>query len=141
MSNSDLSDGELYDGNQYRTECPQSEAYNECLVLPEAQLDSKDRNDLENDYDQNLDSSAVKEVMDTPEEAEKEDANDEGSGIQDVKDHNSSVTAEPIKLDHAASTRDCGQSEAFYEEFSDTPDGNNDVSKNVDEDEDIYIHR
>lgn len=79
--------------------------------------------------------------MDTPEEAEKEDANDEGSGIQDVKDHNSSVTAKPIKLDHAASTRDCCQSEAFYEEFSDTPDRNNDVSKNVDEDEDIYIHR
>ncbi|XP_021265572.1 FYVE, RhoGEF and PH domain-containing protein 5 isoform X4 [Numida meleagris] len=132
--------GELYDGNQCSAECPESEADNEYIVLPETQLTGKDCNDLEREHDQSLDSFAENEVLEIPEEAEKEEDltdNYKGTGSQEIKHHNSSDIVEPIKPDCVSSTRDCGQSEAFCEESSSAPDGNNDVSKNVDEDENV----
>ncbi|XP_059679192.1 FYVE, RhoGEF and PH domain-containing protein 5 [Gavia stellata] len=137
-------DGELYEGNQCNADCPESEADNEYIVVPEAQLTSKDCNDLEHEHDENLDSSVENEVSETPEEVEKEEdniANDEDTSNQEVTDseqhHNSSDIAEPMEPGSEESTRDCDQSKALCEESSDAPDGDNDASKNVDEDEDV----
>ncbi|XP_068264757.1 FYVE, RhoGEF and PH domain-containing protein 5 isoform X1 [Nyctibius grandis] len=136
-------DGELYEGNQCNADCPESEADNEYIVVPEAQLTSKDCNDLEHEHDQNLDSSVENEVSETPEEVEKEGnnvANDEDTSDQEVTEdehHNSSGIAESMEPDSEESTRDCDQSEALCEESSNAPDGDNDASKNVDEDEGV----
>ncbi|POI31390.1 hypothetical protein CIB84_004859, partial [Bambusicola thoracicus] len=133
-------DGELCDGNQCSAECPEAEADNEYIVLPETQLTNKGCNDLEHKHDQSLDSFTVNEVLEIPEEAEKEEdniPNHEGADSQEIKHHNFSDIAEPIKPDCVSSTRDHGQSEAFYEESSDATGGNNDESKNVDEDKDV----
>lgn len=135
-------DGELYEGNQCNADCPESEADNEYIVVPEAQLTSKDFNDSEHEYDQNLDSSVENEVLETPEEVEKEEdniANDEDSSNGDVtgdeEHHNSSDTAEPMEPDSEASTRDCDQFKGLCEESPDAPDRDNDARKNVEEDD------
>ncbi|XP_010189753.1 PREDICTED: FYVE, RhoGEF and PH domain-containing protein 5 [Mesitornis unicolor] len=136
-------DGELYEGNQCNADCPESETDNEYIVVPEAQLASKDCNDLEHKHDQNPDSSVENEVSEAPEEVEKEEdnvANDEDTGNQEVTEdehHNSSDTAEAMEPDSEESTRDCDQSEAHCEEPSDAPNGDNDASKNLDEDKDV----
>ncbi|XP_040445734.1 FYVE, RhoGEF and PH domain-containing protein 5 isoform X1 [Falco naumanni] len=136
-------DGELYEGNQCNADCPESEADNEYIVVPETQLTSKDCNDLEHEHDLNLDSSEENEVLETPEEVGKEKdniANDEDTSNRDVTEdehHNSSDIAEPMEPDSEESTRDCDQSEALCEESSDAPDGDKDAFKNVDEDENV----
>ncbi|KAM6325653.1 FYVE, RhoGEF and PH domain-containing protein 5 [Podargus strigoides] len=136
-------DGELYEGNQCNAACPESEADNEYIVVPEAQLISKDCNDLEHEHDQNLVSSVENEVSETPEEVEKEEDNiayDEDASNQEVTEdehHNSSDIAEAMKPDSEESTRDCEQPEALYEESSDAPDVDNAASNNADEDEDV----
>ncbi|XP_063203952.1 FYVE, RhoGEF and PH domain-containing protein 5 isoform X2 [Chroicocephalus ridibundus] len=136
-------DGELYEGNQCNADCTESETDNEYIVVPEAQLTSKDCNDLEHEHDQNLDSSVENEVSETPEEVEEEEdniANDEDTSNREVTEdehHNSSDIVEPMEPDSEESTRDCDQSEALCEESSDAPDRHNDASKNVDEDEDV----
>uniref|UniRef100_A0A8C3LWP4 FYVE, RhoGEF and PH domain containing 5 n=1 Tax=Chrysolophus pictus TaxID=9089 RepID=A0A8C3LWP4_CHRPC len=133
-------DGELYDGNQCSAECPESEADNEYIVLPDTQLTIEDCSDLEHEHGQSLDSFAENEVLEIPEEAEKEEDNipyHVGADHQEIKHRNFSDIAEPIKPDCVSSTRDHGQSEAFCEESSDATGGNNDVSKNVDEDENV----
>ncbi|XP_009953543.1 PREDICTED: FYVE, RhoGEF and PH domain-containing protein 5-like, partial [Leptosomus discolor] len=136
-------DGELYEGNQHNADCPESEADNEYIVVPEAQLTSKDCNDLEHEHDQNLDSSMENEVSETPEEVEKEDdniANDEDTSNREfTKDehHNSSDTAERMEPDSEESYRDCDQPKSLCEEYSDVLDGDKDASKNVDGDEDV----
>ncbi|XP_040424316.1 FYVE, RhoGEF and PH domain-containing protein 5 [Cygnus olor] len=130
-------DGELYEGNQCHAHCPEPEADNEYIVVPEAQLTRKDCNDLQHELDQSLDSSAENEVLETPEEAEKEEdnvANDEDTSNQEVEHHNSLDSAEPIEPDSEASTVDCSRSEALCEETLDAPDENYCSSKNVDED-------
>lgn len=132
-------DGELYEGSQCNADCPESEADNEYIVVPEAQLTSKDCNDLEHEHD----SSVENEVSETPEEVEKEEdniANDEDISNQEVTEdehRNSSEIAEPMEPDSEESTRDSDQSKALCEESSDAPDGDNDASKIVDEDEDV----
>uniref|UniRef100_A0A8C2UFF7 FYVE, RhoGEF and PH domain containing 5 n=1 Tax=Coturnix japonica TaxID=93934 RepID=A0A8C2UFF7_COTJA len=133
-------DGVLYDGNQCSAECPESEADHEYIVLPETQLTNEDCNDLEHKHDQSLDSFAENEVLEIPEEAEKKEEyipNYEGTDSQEIKHHNFSDNAEPIKPDFVSSMRDHGESEAFCEESSDATGGNNDISKDVDEDEDV----
>ncbi|XP_056190408.1 FYVE, RhoGEF and PH domain-containing protein 5 isoform X2 [Falco biarmicus] len=136
-------DGELYEGNQCNADCPESEADNEYIVVPETQLTSKDCNDLEHEHDLNLDSSEENEVLETPEEVGREKdniANDEDTSNRDVTEDehcNSSDIAEPMEPDSEESTRDCDQSEALCEESSDAPDGDKDAFKNVDEDEDV----
>ncbi|KAM6300988.1 FYVE, RhoGEF and PH domain-containing protein 5 [Aegotheles albertisi] len=136
-------DGELCEGHQCNADSPESEANNEYIVVPEAQLASKDCNDFEHEHDQNLDCSVENEVLETPEEVEKEEndiANDEETSNREVTEdehRNSSDIAEPMESDSEQSTRDCDQSEALCEESSDAPDGDNDASKYVDEDEDV----
>ncbi|XP_074008828.1 FYVE, RhoGEF and PH domain-containing protein 5 [Numenius arquata] len=137
-------DGELYEGNQCNADCPEPEADNEYIVVPEAQLTSKDCNDLEHEHDQNLDSSVENEVSETPEEVEEEEdniTNDEDTSNREVTEdehHNSSDIVEPMEPDSEESVRDCDQhSEAFCEESSDAPDRDNDASKNIDEVEDV----
>ncbi|XP_074691983.1 FYVE, RhoGEF and PH domain-containing protein 5 isoform X2 [Strix aluco] len=136
-------EGELYEGDQCNADCLESEADNEYIVVPEAQLTSNDCNDLEDEHDQSLDSSVENEVSETPEEVEKEEdniANDEYTSNQEGTEdahHNSSEIAEPMEPDSEESTRDCDQSKALCEESSDPLDGDNDASKNVDEDEDV----
>ncbi|XP_064311858.1 FYVE, RhoGEF and PH domain-containing protein 5 isoform X1 [Phalacrocorax carbo] len=136
-------DAELYEGNQCNADCLESEADNEYIVVPEAQLTSKDCNDLEHEHDQNLDSSVENEVSEAPEEVEKEEdnvANDEDTSYREVSEddhHNSSDIAEPMEPDSEESAGDCDLSEALCEEPSDAPDGDNDASQNVDEDEDV----
>lgn len=132
-------DGELCEGNRCNAGCLESETDNEYIVVPEAQLPIKDCNDLE--HDQNLDSSVEYEVSETPEKVEKEEdnvASDENTSNREViedEHHNSSDTAEPMEPDPEESTRDCDQSKALCEESLDAPDGDNNVTKNVDEDE------
>ncbi|XP_030356286.1 FYVE, RhoGEF and PH domain-containing protein 5 isoform X2 [Strigops habroptila] len=136
-------DGELYEGSQCNADCPESEADNEYIVVPEAQLTRKDCNDLEHEHDQNLDSSVENEVLGTPEEVEKEEdniANDEDTSDREVTEdehHNSSNIAAPMEPHPEESTRDCDQSETLCEESSNAPDGDSDASKNVDDDEDV----
>ncbi|XP_072203755.1 FYVE, RhoGEF and PH domain-containing protein 5 isoform X3 [Excalfactoria chinensis] len=131
-------DGVLYDGNQCSAECPESEADHENIVLPETQLTNEDCNDLEHKHDQSLDSFAENEVLEIPEEAEKKEENSpnyESTDSQEIE-HFSDIV-EPIKPDCVSSMRDHGESEAFCEESSNATGGNNDISKNVDEDEDV----
>ncbi|XP_027761677.1 FYVE, RhoGEF and PH domain-containing protein 5 isoform X2 [Empidonax traillii] len=135
-------DGELYEGNQCNADCLESEAGNEYIVVPEARLTSKDCNNLEHEYDRNLDSSGEDEVSETPEEVKEDNsiANEENTSNREViedEHHNSSDIAEPMESDSEESTRDCDQSKALCEESSDTPDRDKDASKNVDEDEDV----
>uniref|UniRef100_A0A672V4I4 FYVE, RhoGEF and PH domain containing 5 n=1 Tax=Strigops habroptila TaxID=2489341 RepID=A0A672V4I4_STRHB len=117
-------DGELYEGSQCNADCPESEADNEYIVVPEAQLTRKDCNDLEHEHDQNLDSSVENEVLGTPEEVEKEEdniANDEDTSDREVTEdehHNSSNIAAPMEPHPEESTRDCDQSETLCEESS-----------------------
>lgn len=135
-------DGELCEVNRCNADCLES-ADNEYIVVPEAQLPSKDCNDLEHEHDQNLDSSVENEVSETPEKVEKEEDNitsDENTSNREVvgdEHHNSSDTAEPREPDSEESSRDCGQSKALHEESLDAPDGDNDATQNVDEDEDV----
>ncbi|XP_058700748.1 FYVE, RhoGEF and PH domain-containing protein 5 isoform X2 [Poecile atricapillus] len=135
-------DGELCEGNQCNANCLESEADNECIVVPEAQLPSKDCSDLEHEHDQNLDSSVENEVSETPEKAEKEEDNissDENTSNREViKDEHctSSDTAEPREPDCEESSRGCDQSKALCEESLDAPDGDNDATKKADEDGD-----
>ncbi|KAM4654094.1 FYVE, RhoGEF and PH domain-containing protein 5 [Amazona ochrocephala] len=134
-------DGELYEGNQCNADCSESESDNEYIVVPEAQLTSKDCDDLEHEHDQNLDSSVENEVLGTPEELEMEEdniANDEDTSDQEgIKDehHNSSDIAEPMEPHSEESTRDCDQPEALCEESSNDPDGDSDASNNINNDE------
>ncbi|XP_061864673.1 FYVE, RhoGEF and PH domain-containing protein 5 isoform X2 [Colius striatus] len=136
-------DGELCDRNQCNADCPEPEADHDYIVAPEAQLTSEDCRDLEQEHDQDLDLSVENDVSETPEEVEnKEDniANDEDSGNQEITEDehcNSSDTAEPMQPDPEGSIGDSGHSEALCEESSDAPDGDNDASKNTDEDEDV----
>ncbi|XP_025930678.1 FYVE, RhoGEF and PH domain-containing protein 5 [Apteryx rowi] len=137
-------DGELYEGNQYNDECPESEVDNEYIVVPEAQLTSKDYNDLEHEHDQTLDNSVENVVLETPEKVgEEEDnniANDEDTGnleITETKHHNPSDIAELMEPDSKESTTDCDQSKALCEASLDASDVDNDASKNADEDEDV----
>ncbi|XP_014107163.1 PREDICTED: FYVE, RhoGEF and PH domain-containing protein 5 isoform X5 [Pseudopodoces humilis] len=135
-------DGELCEGNQCNANCLESEADNEYIVVPEAQLPSKDCNDLEHEHDQNLDSSVENEVSETPEKVEKEEdniASDQNTSNREViKDEHctSSDTAEPGEPDCEESSRDCDQSKALCEESLDAPDGDNDAAKKAGEDED-----
>ncbi|XP_023790795.1 FYVE, RhoGEF and PH domain-containing protein 5 isoform X3 [Cyanistes caeruleus] len=135
-------DGEFCEGNQCNANCLESEADNEYIVVPEAQLPSKDCNDLEHEYDQNLDSSVENEVSETPEKVEKEEdniASDQNTSNREViKDEHctSSDTAEPGEPDCEESSRDCDQSKALCEESLDAPDGDNDATKKAGEDED-----
>ncbi|KAM6256779.1 FYVE, RhoGEF and PH domain-containing protein 5 [Porphyrio hochstetteri] len=135
-------DGELCEGNQCNADCPESEADNEYIVVPGAQLTSKDCSDLEHEHDQNLDFSVENEVSETPEEVKREEDstdNDEDTSNQEgTKDEhgNSSDIAEPMEPDSEEPTRDCDQKAALCEDSSDAPDGNNDASKNIDEDKD-----
>ncbi|XP_051483281.1 FYVE, RhoGEF and PH domain-containing protein 5 isoform X2 [Apus apus] len=134
-------DGGLYEGNQCHADYSESEADNEYIVVPEAQLTSKDCDDLEHEHDQNLDVSVENEVSETPEEVEKEEgniANDKDTSNQEVtedKHHHSSDIAETMEPDSQESIREIDQAESPYEVSSDTPDGDNDASKNVDEEE------
>uniref|UniRef100_A0A6G1R3K0 FYVE, RhoGEF and PH domain containing 5 n=1 Tax=Hypotaenidia okinawae TaxID=2861861 RepID=A0A6G1R3K0_9GRUI len=134
--------GELCEGNQCNTDCPESEADNEYIVVPGAQLTSKDCSVLEHEHDQNLDFSVENEVSETPEEVKKEedstDNDEDTSNREGTKDQHrsSSDTAEPRESDSEESTRDCDQKVALCEDSSDAPDGNNDASKNTDEDKD-----
>ncbi|KAI1234605.1 FYVE, partial [Lamprotornis superbus] len=136
-------DGDLCEGNRCNADCLESEADNEYIVVPEAQLPSKDCHYLEHEHDQNLDSSVEDEVSETPEKVEKEEDNitsDENTSNQEVVEdehRNSSDTAEPREPDSEESSTDCGQSKALREESLDAPDGDNDATKNVDEDEDV----
>lgn len=136
-------DGELYEGNRCNADCLESEADNEYIVVPEVQLTRKDCNDLEHEHDQNLDSSVENEVSETPGKVEKEEdnvASDENTSSREVieDEHRySSDTAEPGEPDSEESTRDCDQSKALCEESLDALDGDNDATKNVDEDEDV----
>ncbi|XP_041909908.1 FYVE, RhoGEF and PH domain-containing protein 5 isoform X4 [Corvus kubaryi] len=136
-------DGELYEGNRCNADCLESEADNEYIVVPEVQLTRKDCNDLEHEHDQNLDSSVENEVSETPGKVEKEEdnvASDENTSSRAViedEHRNSSDTAEPGEPDSEESTRDCDQSKELCEESLDAPDGDNDTTKNVDEDEDV----
>ncbi|KAJ7417300.1 FYVE, RhoGEF and PH domain-containing protein 5 [Willisornis vidua] len=135
-------DGELDEGNQCNADCLESEADNEYIVVPEAQLTSKDYNNLEHEHDQNLDSSVENEVSETPEEVEKEEdgiSNEENTSSQVIEHehHNSSDIAEPVEPGSEESTRDCDQSKVLCEDSSDAPDRDNEASKNVDEDEDV----
>ncbi|XP_008943417.1 PREDICTED: FYVE, RhoGEF and PH domain-containing protein 5-like, partial [Merops nubicus] len=136
------SDGQLYEGKQCNAYCPESEASNEYSVVPEAQLTSRDCNDLEHEHDQNSDS-VENEVSETPEEVKTEEdniANDEDASNGEVtnSEHcNSSDIDEPMEPDSEESTRDFVQSEALCEESSDAPNGDNDASKNADEAEDV----
>ncbi|XP_009067864.1 PREDICTED: FYVE, RhoGEF and PH domain-containing protein 5 [Acanthisitta chloris] len=136
-------DGELYEGDQCNADCLESEGDNEYIVVPEAQLTVKDCNDLEHEHDQNLDSSVENDVSETLEEVEKEEDNtthDENTSNQEVIEDecpNSSDIAEPMEPDSEESARDLDQSKAPCEELSDAPDGDNDASENVDEDEDV----
>jgi len=136
-------DGDLYEGDQCNADCPESEADNEYIVVPEAHLTSKDCNDLQHEHDKNLDSSGENEVLETPEEVEKEEdniANDEDTSNGEVTEdehHNSSDIAEPMEPDSEESARDCDQSEALCEESLDAPDVDNDASKNIDEHKDV----
>ncbi|XP_071406240.1 FYVE, RhoGEF and PH domain-containing protein 5 isoform X2 [Pithys albifrons albifrons] len=136
-------DGELDEGNQCNADCLESEADNEYIVVPEAQLTSKDYNNLEHEQDQNLDSSVENEVSETPGEVEKEEdgiSNEENTSSQEViehEHHNSSDIAEPMEPDSEESTRDCDQSKVLCEDSSHDPDRDNEASKNVDEDEDV----
>ncbi|XP_048171364.1 FYVE, RhoGEF and PH domain-containing protein 5 isoform X3 [Corvus hawaiiensis] len=136
-------DGELYEGNRCNADCLESEADNEYIVVPEVQLTRKDCNDLEHEHDQNLDSSVENEVSETPGKVEKEEdnvASDENTSSREViedEHRNSSDTAEPGEPDSEESTRDCDQSKELCEESLDAPDGDNDTTKNVDEDEDV----
>uniref|UniRef100_A0A8C9UIA0 FYVE, RhoGEF and PH domain containing 5 n=1 Tax=Serinus canaria TaxID=9135 RepID=A0A8C9UIA0_SERCA len=131
------------EGNQCNADCLGSEADNEYIVAPEAQLPSKDSNDLEHEHDQNLDSSVENEVSETPEKVEKEEdniASDENTSNREVigdEHHNSSDTAEPREPDSEESSRDCDQSKVLCEESLDTPDRDNNATKNADEDEDV----
>ncbi|XP_063267257.1 FYVE, RhoGEF and PH domain-containing protein 5 isoform X2 [Prinia subflava] len=132
-------DGELCDGNQCNADCLESEADNEYIVVPEAQLLSKDCSDLE--HDQNLDSCMENEVSETPEKIEKEEdniASDENSSNREViedEHYNSSDTAEPREPDSEESSGDCDQSKALCEKSLDASDGYNHVTKNVGEDD------
>ncbi|XP_066051835.1 FYVE, RhoGEF and PH domain-containing protein 5 isoform X2 [Chamaea fasciata] len=136
-------DGELCEGNRCNADCLESEADNEYIVVPEAQLPSKDCNDLEHEHDQNLDSTVENEVSETPEKVEKEEdniASDKNTSNQEViqDEHcNSSDTAEPREPDSQESSGDRDQSKALCEESLHAPDGDNDATKNVDEDEDV----
>lgn len=136
-------DGELCEGNRCNADCLESEADNEYIVLPEAQLPSKDCNDLEHEHDQNLDSTVENQVSETPEKVEKEEdniASDENTSNREViKDEhcNSSDTAESEEPDSEESSGDCDQSKVLCEESLDTPDRDNNATKNVDEDEDV----
>ncbi|XP_064012146.1 FYVE, RhoGEF and PH domain-containing protein 5 isoform X2 [Pogoniulus pusillus] len=135
-------DGELYEGNQCNADCPESEADNEYIVVPEAHLTSKDCNDLQQEHDQDLEFSAENEVLKTPKEVEKEEsniANDKDTSNHEVTEDehcNSSAIAEPMEPDSEESTRDCDRFGALCEESSDAPDRDND-SSNVDEDKDV----
>uniref|UniRef100_A0A8U7MVU0 FYVE, RhoGEF and PH domain containing 5 n=1 Tax=Corvus moneduloides TaxID=1196302 RepID=A0A8U7MVU0_CORMO len=132
-----------YEGNRCNADCLESEADNEYIVVPEVQLTRKDCNDLEHEHDQNLDSSVENEVSETPGKVEKEEdnvASDENTSSREViedEHRNSSDTAEPGEPDSEESTRDCDQSKELCEESLDAPDGDNDTTKNVDEDEDV----
>ncbi|XP_030314232.1 FYVE, RhoGEF and PH domain-containing protein 5 isoform X2 [Calypte anna] len=136
-------DGELYERNQCNADCPDSESSNEYIVFPEAQLTSKDCNDLEHEHDQNLDSSLENEVSETSEGVEKakdNTANDEDTRNREVTEdklHNASDIAEPMEPDSEESTRDYDLSEEPYDESSDAPDGDDDASKNLGEDEHV----
>uniref|UniRef100_A0A8C3D2W4 FYVE, RhoGEF and PH domain containing 5 n=1 Tax=Corvus moneduloides TaxID=1196302 RepID=A0A8C3D2W4_CORMO len=78
-----------------------------------------------------------------PGKVEKEEdnvASDENTSSREViedEHRNSSDTAEPGEPDSEESTRDCDQSKELCEESLDAPDGDNDTTKNVDEDEDV----
>ncbi|XP_064289276.1 FYVE, RhoGEF and PH domain-containing protein 5 isoform X2 [Passer domesticus] len=135
--------GELCEGNQCNAHCLGSEADNEYIVVSEAQLPSRDSNDLEHEHDQNLDCSVENEVSESPEKVEKEEdntASDENTSNQEVIEderRNSSDTAEPREPDSEESSRDCDQTKALCEESLDAPDRDNNATKNVDEDENI----
>ncbi|XP_039590035.1 FYVE, RhoGEF and PH domain-containing protein 5 [Passer montanus] len=135
--------GELCEGNQCNAHCLGSEADNEYIVVSEAQLPSRDSNDLEHEHDQNLDCSVENEVSESPEKVEKEEdnaASDENTSDQEVIEderRNSSDTAEPREPDSEESSRDCDQTKALCEESLDAPDRDNNATKNVDEDENI----
>ncbi|XP_010219696.1 PREDICTED: FYVE, RhoGEF and PH domain-containing protein 5, partial [Tinamus guttatus] len=128
-------DGEMYEGDQYNDECPDSEADN---AVPEAQLTSKDY-DLEHDHDQSLDSSAENVVLEIPETAREEEdiniVNDEDTGNLESteSDHDPSDTAELRDPDSEESIGDCDQSKILCE-ASDASDVDNNASKNADED-------
>uniref|UniRef100_A0A8C3QQE5 FYVE, RhoGEF and PH domain containing 5 n=1 Tax=Cyanoderma ruficeps TaxID=181631 RepID=A0A8C3QQE5_9PASS len=136
-------DGELCEGNRCNADCLESGADNEYIVVPEAQLPSKDSNDLEHEHDQNLDSTVENEVSEIPEKVEKEEdniASDENTSNREVIEDepcNSSSTAEPREPDTEESSRECDRSKALCEESLDAPDGDNDATKNVDEDEGV----
>ncbi|XP_067400446.1 FYVE, RhoGEF and PH domain-containing protein 5 [Emydura macquarii macquarii] len=133
-------DGELYEGNQCNTECSESEAGDEYIVVPEAQLTDKDCEDFEHAHDQCLASSAENEVLETPEAAGEEDhstANDKefcNPEITEAEDNDSSVTVEPVELDSDGSTetRDGDRSEALSQVSSGAPEVDV-VSKNMDD--------
>uniref|UniRef100_A0A8C3QPZ7 FYVE, RhoGEF and PH domain containing 5 n=1 Tax=Cyanoderma ruficeps TaxID=181631 RepID=A0A8C3QPZ7_9PASS len=90
----------------------ESGADNEYIVVPEAQLPSKDSNDLEHEHDQNLDSTVENEVSEIPEKVEKEEdniASDENTSNREVIEDepcNSSSTAEPREPDTEESSRE-----------------------------------
>ncbi|XP_043408016.1 FYVE, RhoGEF and PH domain-containing protein 5 isoform X1 [Chelonia mydas] len=138
-------DGELYEGNQCNIECLESEAGDEYIVVPEAQLTDKDCDDFEHAHDQCLESSPENEVLETPEAAgevedhsiadEEEICNPE---ITEAKDNDSSDAVEHVELESDGSTemRDCDRSEALSQVSSGAPEVEDVASKNMDEEMD-----
>ncbi|KAM9134655.1 FYVE, RhoGEF and PH domain-containing protein 5 isoform 2-T2 [Pangshura tecta] len=135
-------DGELYEGNQCNIECSESEAGDEYIVVPEAQLTDKDSDDFEHARDQCLESSAENEVLETAkatgEEEDHSIANDEeicNPEITETEDNDSSDAVEP---DSAGATemRDCDRSEALSQVSSGALEVEDVASKNMDEEVD-----
>ncbi|KAJ6668316.1 hypothetical protein lerEdw1_015693 [Lerista edwardsae] len=94
-------EGELYEENQCNSECPESQADDEYIVIPEPELIDKDCNDVE--HEQELGN----ETLHTPETAgEEEDnslANNEICDLEiNVSENND---AEPVEGDSIESTK------------------------------------
>ncbi|KYO24883.1 FYVE, RhoGEF and PH domain-containing protein 5 isoform B [Alligator mississippiensis] len=140
------SDGELYEGNQQNTECLDSEADDEYIVVPEDQLTGKDCDDLDPEHDQSFKPSAENETLETPEMAEEEEGysttNDEeicDAEITEAEGNDCSDRDEPVEpeSDELTDTGDCNESEAICQMSSATPDVEEDGSKNMEEEEEV----
>ncbi|XP_019392081.1 PREDICTED: FYVE, RhoGEF and PH domain-containing protein 5 [Crocodylus porosus] len=137
------SDGELYEGNQHSTECQDSEADDEYIVVPEDRLTGKDCDDLDPEHDQSFKPSAENETLETPEMAEEEDnstTNDEeicDPEITEAQGNSCSDRDEPVEpeSDELTDTGDCNEPEAICQMSSATPDVEEDASKNMEEEE------
>ncbi|XP_074861088.1 FYVE, RhoGEF and PH domain-containing protein 5 isoform X2 [Carettochelys insculpta] len=134
--------GELYEGNQCNTECSESEAGDEYIIVPETQMTNKDCDDFEHTQDQYLESSTENEVIEAAEEEEDHTiANDEeicNPEINEAADNDFSDTVEHVELDSDGSTemRDCDRSEEFSQVSSEAPEVEVVASKTMDKEVD-----